>query len=74
MVRSFCPICGTQVLSAADESPHLVVIRAGTLDSPELAAPEGVIWTASAPSWACIDARLPLSERQPEQLPAAARS
>jgi len=63
--RRFCPVCGTHLFSASEARPHLVFVRAGTLDDPEIARPELTIWTASAPSWACIDERLPKVERQP---------
>jgi hypothetical protein len=63
--RSFCPVCGTHLFSASEARPHLVFVRAGTLDDPEIARPTLTIWTASAPSWACIDERLPKVERQP---------
>jgi len=63
--RRFCPICGTHLFSASEARPHLVFVRVGTLDDPELARPAMTIWTASAPSWACFDARLPQLERQP---------
>jgi hypothetical protein len=65
MHRSFCPICGTQLFSEAESRPHLIFIRAGTLDDPELAQPAATIWTSSAPSWACIDTELPNSAGQP---------
>jgi hypothetical protein len=65
MVRSFCPACGTHLFSASEERAHLVVIRVGTLDDPELGAPRDVIWTASAPSWACIDEALTAHAGQP---------
>ena len=65
MARRFCPVCGTHVFSAADDRPHLVVVRVGTLDDPERGAPEGVIWAARAPSWACWDPALPRTEGQP---------
>jgi hypothetical protein len=55
MHRRFCPICGVQMFSEAEERPHLIVVRAGTLDDPEIAVAGAVIWTASAPSWAYID-------------------
>src|ERR1700733_9379017 len=32
MQRGFCPGCGTHLFSAADSRPHLVFVRAGTLD------------------------------------------
>lgn len=63
--RRFCPVCGTHLFSASEARPHLVFVRAGTLDDPEIARPSLTIWTASAPSWACIDERLPRVERQP---------
>jgi hypothetical protein len=69
MVRNFCPRCGTQVLSASEDRPDLVVVRAGVLSDREIAAPEAVIWTSSAPSWACIDETLPRFPSQPGALP-----
>jgi hypothetical protein len=65
MHRQFCERCGTPVSSAAEERPHLLILRAGTLDDPELAHPALTIWTASAPSWACIDNELPSVQGQP---------
>ena len=69
MHRRFCPACGTPVTSAAESRPHLLIVRGGTLDDPELARPQGVIWTASAPDWACIDPALPAVEGQPAPPP-----
>jgi hypothetical protein len=63
--RRFCPACGTHLFSGSEARPHLVFVRAGTLDDPEHARPAMTIWTASAPSWACFDPRLPQVERQP---------
>jgi len=65
MHRRFCPTCGTHVLTGSEARPHLVFVRAGTLDDPELGAPQMTIWTASAPSWACFNEQLPRVERQP---------
>jgi len=65
MHRHFCPTCGVQVYSLVDERPHLIVVRAGTLDDPSIAAPKGTIWTKSAPAWAHIDPALPSFEGQP---------
>jgi len=63
--RSFCPGCGTPVLSETSGSPDIVVLRVGTLDDPAAFPPKATIWTASAPPWACIDDTLPGSPRQP---------
>jgi hypothetical protein len=65
MHRRFCRTCGTQLFSEAEARPHLVFVRAGTLDDPEVAKPVMTIWTSRAPSWACISDELPKVERQP---------
>ncbi len=65
MHRRFCPTCGTQMFSEAEARPHLIIIRAGTLDDPEIARSSGVIWTRSAPSWGYIDPGVPHFEGQP---------
>ncbi len=59
MRRRFCPVCGTPLFSAASDRPDFVVVRAGALDDPNIAGPESVIWTGSAPRWAWIDPGLP---------------
>jgi hypothetical protein len=72
MHRRFCPTCGTHVTSAAEQRPHLLVIRSGTLDDAGRYAPRANIWTASAPSWAHIDESLPGFAGQPPPPPAKA--
>jgi len=65
MHRRFCPVCGTHLFSEAESRPQLIFVRVGTLDDREVASPAATIWTASAPSWACIDESLPRWEGQP---------
>jgi hypothetical protein len=65
MHRRFCPSCGTHLFSEAEPRPHVIFVRAGTLDDPELARPAATIWTSSAPTWACIDDSIPRIEGQP---------
>jgi hypothetical protein len=65
MHRRFCPKCGTPVFSEAEARPHLIFVRAGTLDDPEIAKPSLTIWTSAAPGWACIDERIPSVDGQP---------
>lgn len=65
MHRGFCSACGTHLFSESESRPHLVFVRAGTLDDPELARPMATIWTDRAPSWACIDESIPRIEGQP---------
>jgi hypothetical protein len=69
MHRRFCPSCGTPITSAAESRPHILVIRAGTLDDPDLGVPQGTIWTSAAPGWAYIDPALPATEGQPAPPP-----
>ena len=65
MHRRFCPTCGTPISSEAEARPHLVFVRGGTLDDPEIARPTASIWVSSAPSWACIDETIERIDRQP---------
>jgi hypothetical protein len=69
MHRRFCPACGTPMFSEAESRPHLIFVRAGTLDDREIARPAVTIWTAQAPSWACIDNSIPRLEGQPPPPP-----
>jgi hypothetical protein len=63
--RRFCLRCGTPLFSTSEARPHLVFVRAGTLDDPQIAQPAMTIWTQSAPRWACFDERLPKVAGQP---------
>jgi hypothetical protein len=65
MHRRFCGTCGTPIFSEAESRPHLVFVRAGTLDDVEVARPTMTIWTSRAPTWACIDEALPRVAEQP---------
>jgi hypothetical protein len=65
MHRRFCPTCGTHLYSEAESRPHLVFVRVGTLDDPNLAVPTMTIWTSQAPAWACINEQLPRVAQQP---------
>jgi hypothetical protein len=64
MHRRFCPVCGVHLFSEAEARPHLIFVRAGTLDDRELARPSATIWTSEAPSWACIDETIPRLDGQ----------
>ena len=71
MRRHFCTTCGTQVHGTAESRPHIVVVRAGALDNPELGRPQATIWAAAAPAWACIDPTIPTLDGQPASPPPA---
>jgi|SRR5438552_7047396 len=70
MHRRFCARCGTPLFSEAEPRPNHIMVRVGTLDDPNLATPAAIIWTKSAPAWACFDPNLPQEEGQ-TPLPAA---
>lgn len=64
--RGFCPQCGAQLYSKTVEPAGMPIrVRAGTLDDPELMAPQSLIWVESAPSWAPLDAKIPHFARGP---------
>jgi hypothetical protein len=65
MHRRFCPACGVHLFSESEALPHLIFVRAGTLNDPEIGRPLASIWVSQAPSWACIDHRLPVFDGQP---------
>jgi hypothetical protein len=59
--RGFCPKCGSQMYSRTVEpaGTQPIRVRAGTLDNPNLQAPQAHIWVRSAPAWANLDPALP---------------
>src|SRR5262249_9471424 len=65
MHRRFCPVCGTHLFSDAESRPRLFFGRVGPRGAGGVGSPAATIWTASAPSWACIDESLPRWEGQP---------
>jgi hypothetical protein len=65
MFRRFCPTCGTPIFSQAQVRPHQIIVRAGTLDEPNRVTPSSIIWTQSAPDWACFDSSLRQLPGQP---------
>ena len=69
MELRLCPVCGVHLFSQAKARPHLVFVRVGTLDDPDIVQPSRTIWAASAPSWACLD---PDIEQFPGQPPPVA--
>jgi hypothetical protein len=66
--RRFCAACGSHLFADNTGRLGLTVVRLGTLDDPSSVTPEANIWASSAPSWACLNADLPRSEKQPQPL------
>jgi hypothetical protein len=65
MHRQFCSHCGVQLFSRAEQRPHIVIVRAGTLDNPTRVKIDALIWTDSAPKWVHLDPSIPHFPKQP---------
>ncbi len=65
MHRRFCPTCGVHMFSEAEERPHLIIVRAGTLDDPSIVEIDANIWTKEAPNWAHLDPDICQFDGQP---------
>jgi hypothetical protein len=59
LAREYCGTCGSPIRSAPSATPKFVVVKAGTLDSPDGFAPAMHIWTASKLAWVTIPEGLP---------------
>lgn len=59
IIRRFCPICASAIFHTRDGLEGMTVIRTSSMDDPELAKPDRVIYTDSAISWDYIDPELP---------------
>jgi len=66
LFRYFCGDCGSPIYSHREATPEIMVVRAGTLDSPPPTKITTNIWTKSARPWSWID---PASEQHPGNLP-----
>lgn len=51
MRRRFFPKCGIHLFSEAEARPHLIFVRVGTLDYPEIARATMTIWISAARTW-----------------------
>ena len=68
MRRGFCQQCGTPLFTGHSDNQQFLAVRVGALDDPGSVTPTEVIWTSSAPAWACLDPELPQTERQPSPI------
>ncbi len=63
--RGFCSTCGSNLFGRSTGFPHLIGLRAGTLDDPNRFAPSVNIYIESAPSWHVLSQDLPRFARAP---------
>ncbi len=61
--RSFCPKCGSSVMSESSGRPGAAVLKAGTLDDPSSVKPSLQIWTRSAQPWVKLDGEMTAMEK-----------
>ncbi len=64
--RGFCPTCGCAIYSKNSSMPEMVFPRASSLDDPEIAKPQMVVYASRAPSWDYVDPELPSFPEMPE--------
>jgi hypothetical protein len=64
--RGFCPNCGSPVYSKNSAMQGVVFPRASSLDDPEIATPQMVVFASRAPSWDHVDPALPAFATMPE--------
>jgi hypothetical protein len=64
--RGFCPTCGSAVYSTNSGMPDMVFPRASSLDDPEIAKPQMVVYASRASSWDHVDPELPAFPTMPE--------
>ena len=68
--RAFCPTCGAPVYSLNSAIPHLIFVRASSLDDLEAFKPQVVVYASRAASWDHVDAALPAFPTMPPPRPA----
>jgi len=64
VVCSFCPECGNRIIHEPSYAPHMVNVRAGTLDDTSWLEPTVQAWTASKHPWLILGIE-PCFEAQP---------
>ena len=61
--RSFCPKCGSSIMSESSGRPGAAVLKAGTLDDPSGVKSTMQIWTRSAQPWVKLAAEMTSMEK-----------
>lgn len=66
VARSFCPACGSPILSRNAAMPGMTFIRASSLDDPDSVEPQMTVYASRAPAWAPLDRGKPVFDVMPE--------
>ena len=59
VTRHFCGNCGGRLYTSGDLPGETVIIQVGSLDDPDLVAPDSVIYLKDAPAWDHFDPDIP---------------
>lgn len=65
--RAFCPQCGASLYGETSGFPDILVLRAGSLDDPEVFRPAARLYAADAPAWDHMDPALRSFTKMPER-------
>ena len=66
VTRSFCPECGTHLITRSPKRPGAVIIKVGTLDEPSLfGGPQVAIFTCDIQPFHQIPEGVPSFEKRP---------
>ena len=63
--RSFCPTCGSSVVSPTSGLPDITMVSAGNLEDPSIFKPQFVCYTSHGHAWDLIDPALPSFPKMP---------
>lgn len=59
VVRSFCPVCGSQIFARYAVRPGSIHIRASSLDDPQSISPGLIVFASRMLDWDVMDPSLP---------------
>jgi hypothetical protein len=59
VLRRFCPVCGSVLISEPESLPAAVVVKAGTLDDVSTLTPQLHLWCSSAQPWVALPGDVP---------------
>lgn len=66
VLRYFCNLCGSPLITRAEFSSDVEFIKAGTLDDPSWLKPEAAYWGDREQAWLKVPAQWPTFAQNPE--------
>ncbi len=62
-IAHFCPHCGNRIYHADSETPTLIRLKAGTIDSGKIPVPRMHVWVSRKQPWVTIPEGVPAHEK-----------